>query len=401
MKPVDILVLGAGDYVCGRDQEEGFGTVLPTLAECHRAGRIGRVTVAATRQSSGVVLQEKLRKLNDRLGTRLAVATLPSAGEDRQAYRTALTGKDRYDASIVVTPDATHFELAKDLLDAGLHCLVVKPLTPTVAEAVTLTRMAESRNLHGAVEFHKRWDEANLYLKSLLRDGRLGDLLYLTVEYSQRKQIPAQTFRAWASQTNVFQYIGVHYADVIYFVTGALPVRAMAVGQKNWLAGRGIDTWDSIQATVEWQDPSGRKFHSLFALNWIDPNSSTAMSNQRIMAVGTEGRLLSDQKKRGLEFTSDAGGTLEPNPYFSAFLPGPDGKTNFGGYGYRSVRQFIEDAAALKAGSLSIGDLQGCRPTFRDAIPSTAVVEAVNRSLRSGGEWISIPLARLETAAVA
>ena len=40
------------------------------------------------------------------------------------------------------------------------------------------------------------------------------------------------------------------------------------------------------------------------SINWIDPNSSSAMSDQRLLIVGTNARCLADQKNRGLEYTS-------------------------------------------------------------------------------------------------
>ncbi len=385
-----ILVLGAGAYVCGRGGE-GFGTILPSLAECYRDGLIDRVTVAATTSRSIRNLQEKLTGLNDILGTRLSIQGFPQAGDDSKAFRIALAAGDAVDAAIVVTPDPLHFEHAAELIEAGIHCLVVKPLTPTMAESLRLVKLAEDHTVYGAVEFHKRWDEANLHLKSIFQSGRLGLPLYAVVEYSQKKQVPTELFRAWSARTNIFQYLGVHYVDILYFVTGARPVRSMAVGQKRWLIRQGIDTWDAIQATIEWEDVSAGRFHTVIAVNWIDPDSSTAMSDQTLSFVGTAGRYDSDQKRRGVRVTTDEDGPREVNPYFSEILPAPDGHSQFRGYGYRSVRQFVEDAAAVRAGSATPADFEGRRPTFRDALVSTAVIDAVNRSLASGGEWIDVP----------
>src|SRR3954452_18915761 len=45
-------------------------------------------------------------------------------------------------AVAIVTPVATHFPLAKELLTAGKHVLVEKPLTSTADEAVELIELA-------------------------------------------------------------------------------------------------------------------------------------------------------------------------------------------------------------------------------------------------------------------
>lgn len=397
MRPLNILVVGAGNYVCGRGGE-GFGTILPALAECHRDGLVDRLAVSATSPDSIALLGGKLLDLNSRLGTDLSLEGYPKLGPDLFAFRRALSDT-KFDAAVLCTPDALHYDHASELLKAGLHCLIVKPLTPTVDEAVPLIRLAESRNLYGAVEFHKRWDEANLHVKSLLREKALGDILYVIVEYSQKRQVPSETFRSWAEESNVFQYLGVHYADIIHFASGARPLRAMAVGQKRWLASRGIDTWDAVQAAVEWEDPVGSRFQSVFVLNWIEPNDGPSLSRQKITLVGTAGRCESDQMRRGVEVTTDRTGFNIPNPYFAQFQPAPAGGTRFRGYGYRSVRQFVEDVSAIVDGQCGPSSFEGRRPTFRDALVSTSVVDAVNRSLESAGEWVSIPPIAVKTAA--
>src|SRR5260370_42572020 len=51
------------------------------------------------------------------------------------------------DAVAVVTPVATHFEIAKELLRAGKHVLLEKPLTATVRQAGERIELAEANNL--------------------------------------------------------------------------------------------------------------------------------------------------------------------------------------------------------------------------------------------------------------
>ena len=123
----------------------------------------------------------------------------------------------------MVVPDHLHYQVAKDCLEAGLHTLVVKPLTPSVSEGRKLTNLAKARGLYGAVEFHKRWDRANLMLRDKIQNQVLGVPLYCWIEYSQRKSIPTVSFRKWTEKTNILQYLGTHYIDLVHFVTSALP----------------------------------------------------------------------------------------------------------------------------------------------------------------------------------
>ena len=55
--------------------------------------------------------------------------------------------------------------------------------------------MIKKRKKIYQVEFHKRLDEANLTLKKFINEGKLGDLKYCVVEYSQKKVIPEKFFK--------------------------------------------------------------------------------------------------------------------------------------------------------------------------------------------------------------
>ena len=303
------------------------------------------------------------------------------------AYRRALEELPRPGCAVVVVPDHLHASITADVIRAGVHPLVVKPLTPTVAEARELIELAEAHGVYGAVEFHKRFDETNLLLRQALADGRLGDLRYFTVEYSQRRMM-RQVFGSWVKDTNIFQYLGVHYADLVYFLTGARPVRALATAQPTRERTTGAD---AIQALVEWEDPAtGQRFVSTIVASWIDPDTSSAMSDQKITAVGTRGRYQIDQKHRGAQLLVEGRGVEDVNPYFSQIYVGPDGTFGVHGYGPRCITQFLTDVGDLASGRSRREDLIARRPSFQQALPSTAVVEAVNRSLPLDGEWIAI-----------
>lgn len=385
--PLRVLVVGSGMYVCGRGTD-GYGTILPALVEASRSGLVGEICVAARRPAGLRALREKANGLQRMMGKKVRLS-----GETGTRSHRAAAEKFRPDCAIVVTPDDTHAAIAADLIEAGVPVLVVKPLTPTLREAKALERLARRRNVYGAVEFHKRFDEANLKLVEAVQSGRLGDLSYFIVEYSQRRSIPASLFRGWAAKTNIFQFLGVHYVDIIYFATGAKPVRAAAVGRMNWLASKGIRTFDSVQALIEWETAGPRRyrFTSAILTSWIDPEATTSVSDQTIKAIGTLGRFESDQKDRGVSIITDRGGVETINPYFSQFFPVPGSSDRrFAGYGERSVRCFLDDIAALRSGETTPAALERSRPSFREALVSTAVVDGVTRSLARGGAWVRL-----------
>ena len=52
-----------------------------------------------------------------------------------------------------------------------------------------------------------------------------------------------------------------------------------------------------MQLVVEWERKDGGQFVSTHITNWIDPDETSAMSDQKINVVGTKGRFQADQKK--------------------------------------------------------------------------------------------------------
>lgn len=377
-------------YVGGRGADTD-GTVLPALMQAQIDGLISEVHVAATSASSISALRRKLAELNSRLGSKFEFTGYPT-GEDRDplAYQQALKAMPRPACAIVVVPDHLHHQITSEVLNAGVHPLVVKPFTPAVREAQDLIKMADNQGLYGAVEFHKRFDETNLLLRKAVDEGRLGALRYITVEYSQRRMMQ-EVFGSWVDDTNIFQYLGVHYVDLIYFLTGARPMRVVATGQPSAGPASATPWSDSIQTLIEWEETRSKtRFVSTITANWIDPNQTSAMSDQKITVVGTEGRYQIDQKHRGAELVTAAGGIEDVNPYFSQIYVGGDGDVGVQGYGPRCIIQFLTDVADVIEGNVQPKDLVGQRPTFHDSLPSTAVIEAVNISLAQDSEWVSI-----------
>ncbi|MEM9695744.1 MAG: Gfo/Idh/MocA family oxidoreductase [Myxococcota bacterium] len=381
-----LLVVGAGMYVTGRDGT-GVGTVLASLCEASRTLPIASVEVIATSRGNRAIVQDKAAELNQRLGTALPIR-YRVVGSDPQPAVESLD-LDEYDAAIVSVPDALHFAYTHALLEGGLHCLVVKPFVPTLAEAKTLTELARARGRLGMVELHKRYDSSNRFAEQALRDGQLGTPLYSVVRYSQRVAVPTEIFRPWAASTNIFQYLAVHYVDLMWFLLRFRPIRVSAIGTRGRLAEAGIDTPDSVHATIEWRRDDGASFFTQVASNWIDPNASPAISDQRLEIVGTAGRLDLDQRDRGIHLTTERG--LEVvNPYFSSLLPDRGAQDRFSGYGHESIRTFIEEVTAIECRESRVEDIDRQRPTFAEALVSTAVIEAANESLVRHGAWIEV-----------
>ncbi|MBD80083.1 MAG: hypothetical protein CL840_14315 [Crocinitomicaceae bacterium] len=384
-----ILIIGAGMYVTGRNNT-GTGTILSSIAQYSKLNEVEEVVVVARSKKNAAIIEKETNRINQTINSQLKTS-YESISSSADLADEAMNVQGRFDAAIISVPDHLHFEYAKVLLELGVKTLIVKPLTPTLGEALELRDIQKQTNTYAAVEFHKRWDETNLITRQFINQGKLGQVLYYEVGYSQRISIPLETFKGWSDKTNIFQYLGVHYVDLFYFLTGYKPMRCMALGTNGVLKQKGIDTWDSVHVMLEWQNTkTGDLVVSNLNTNWIDPNVSSAMSDQRYKVIGTKGRLEIDQKNRGVEYISETDGIQQMNPYFSEYLEDANGNLQFQGYGHRSIAQFLSDVAQIESGNSTMNDFEGKRPDIQSSLVSTAVVEAVNKSLTANGAWVNV-----------
>ena len=79
--------------------------------------------------------------------------------------------------------------------------------------------------------------------------------------------------------------------------------------------------------------PNGIKFSETILTSWIDPENSSAMSDQKIKFIGTKGRYEADQKERGIRLNTDDLGVEHINPDFCMPYGSEDGKIRWRGYG--------------------------------------------------------------------
>ena len=75
---------------------------------------------------------------------------------------------DEIEAASIAVPTIYHYELAKDLLMRGVHCMVEKPITHTVETADALVKLAQAQNLVLQVGHIERFNAAVVRLQEIL-----------------------------------------------------------------------------------------------------------------------------------------------------------------------------------------------------------------------------------------
>lgn len=81
------------------------------------------------------------------------------------------------EAVTICTPTTTHREIATRALMAGKHVLVEKPMTNTVSEGKELLTLSQKQGLRLMPGHIERFNPAVKYLKTLVNDGSLGNVM--------------------------------------------------------------------------------------------------------------------------------------------------------------------------------------------------------------------------------
>ena len=175
-----------------------------------------------------------------------------------QDYKEVLSDPE-VEAVAVATPVYTHFELAKEGLEAGKHVFVEKPLTHTSQEARELIRLAKKKGKVLMVGHTFLYTAAVNKLKELIDSGELGDVLYIS---SQRRNLGL-----FQDDVNVVWDLGTHDISVIlYLLNGRLgekDCRIVATGQSHFLS----ENEDVAFITLNFADKVVANLH----LSWLDP----------------------------------------------------------------------------------------------------------------------------------
>jgi predicted dehydrogenase len=90
----------------------------------------------------------------------------------------SLLAAERLDALYLAVPHDLHFEMVVAAIEAGIHVLVEKPITRTLAEGQEIVRRAGVADVRVGVNYQYRYDTGCYALAQAARQGELGELYY-------------------------------------------------------------------------------------------------------------------------------------------------------------------------------------------------------------------------------
>lgn len=263
----------------------------------------------------------------------------------------------------VATPDHAHFAPASALLEGGKNVLIEKPLTTDLDEAARLTDLAGRSSGLSMVDYHLRWAPDWGLVKDAVEQGDLGRPVMGYVRLSDAIEV-AENWLGWAGKSGPHWFLFPHSMDLIGWIIGQEPRRVYAAGHKGVLAEKGVDTWDCIQAVVQYDTCS-----VTFETSWIVPNGNASVLDCHASLYGDKGKIDLDQDYAGLSFVGQ-----DKTSYPWVPLGKKDRWGRLDHYMYQPMRYFVDCV------------LDGRTPEcpLRDGLVGVALIHAVEQSLESG-----------------
>jgi predicted dehydrogenase len=307
--------------------------------------------------------------------------------------------EDRIDAAVIVTPTASHYDIAKAFLEAGINVICDKPLCLSLAQARELKNLAEkervilclTHNYSGyAMVRHAAW---------MVRNGHLGQIRVVQVEHASgwaakllekegHKQAAWRTDPGLSGDASVLYDLGTHAHQLARFVTG-LEVTEVAAELSQIVQGRAIKDnanlllrfsngargtlWASMAAIGNEHGLRIRVYGDRGSLAWNheDPHHlsySPIDGPTQILAQGAEG--LSEEARRWTRV-----GLGHPEGFFEAFA---------------NIYTEVADALLAKAAGQPYAKAELGFPDASDGALGVAFVEGAMRSSVAGGIWMRI-----------
>ncbi|KAH7386337.1 hypothetical protein BKA64DRAFT_580820 [Cadophora sp. MPI-SDFR-AT-0126] len=93
------------------------------------------------------------------------------------------------DAAIICTPNKTHVPIALELIAAGIHILVEKPISTSVPEGLELIAAARDKGIKVLAGHHRRFNPYLLAAKKALDEKSLGQVVAVQGTWCLRKPI--------------------------------------------------------------------------------------------------------------------------------------------------------------------------------------------------------------------
>jgi len=160
-------------------------------------------------------------------------------------------GEEGIDFISVVTPNDSHFEIAKAFLEAGFHVVSDKPMTFNLEQALELREVVKKTGKVFALTHNYTGYPMVKLARDLVKQRKLGDVLKIVVQYPQgwlaqpierdgSKQAEWRTDPSRSGAAGCMGDIGTHAENLAEYITG-LRIKEICADLGTVVDGRKLD----------------------------------------------------------------------------------------------------------------------------------------------------------------
>jgi len=348
-KGIDITIVGGGMIT--------YDLILPSVYHLQRTGYVNNIKVCAL-DSGPLRALKNSKEINEAFPgqTFEAFPSLnePDTNKFPELYKKVLQEMDPRQMVIVAMPDQFHYEVVMEALNRNQHVLCVKPLVLQYKQAAEIEKLAFEKGLFVGIEYHKRFDRRSLMARRSFELGHFGKFVMGEAKLIEPYYYRSSNFQNWftCDKTDPFVYIGCHYVDLVYFITGLKPAEVSVSGIKGRFPN-GNEAYLWAHGRV--------RFENNAILSVIDglgyPDQAAGSNDQSLQMFfegeGKTGMIKHNDQFRGVEH-SYLDGIGCGGSHFNYVSPDFYKLVPWEGMGYKPIGYGFESVAALVHAALGI-----------------------------------------------
>ena len=320
--------------------------------------------------------------------------------EEMAGAEAKLPDDQRIDFVTIVTPNVSHFPIAKTFLEAGFHVVCDKPMTYSLDEAKQLCGLVEKTGLVFALTHNYTGHPLVRHARHLFRSNKMGTIRKVIVEYLQdflmvqheklgQKQAAWRVDPAQAGMAGALGDVATHCVNLLEYVTGD-PITELCADKSTFLpdrkldedanillrfkgGGKGILTISQV-ATGEENALSLRVYASEGAILWAQENPNKLevyrYGQPRQTLTRGHGEYLSEATSSSTRLP-----TGHPEGYFEAFA------TIYCGV-VEAIRRY-DDGDPMKTKEYDF-------PTVHDGLRGMVFISKAIESCEKGSTWVRL-----------
>ncbi|GAA6207096.1 Gfo/Idh/MocA family oxidoreductase [Cognatishimia sp. WU-CL00825] len=326
----------------------------------------------------------------------LGVAADRAYGDWQEMLGGERNREDRVDLVTVATPNATHFEITKNFLEAGFHVLCEKPMTMTVEEGTEIVKICRKTGKICAVNYGYSGYSLVRHMRAMIARGDLGNVRVVVSEFSHghhadaaQADNPRVRWRYDPAQMGAsaqFADCGIHAMHMASFVTGQ-EVETLSADFASTISSRELED----DAMVNFRMSGGT-----VGRLWTSAVAVGRMHGLTIQVFGEKGGLRWAQEQPNQLYFTPTNGRVQVIERGEADLsPEADRSTRVTighaeGMPLAFANIYSDLAATIRAeqAGVAVDKAADLFPRAVDGLRSMAAVHACVASAKADGKWV-------------